>query len=198
MAARWSTVDTGGRRNMDGIDPNRNFSADGVGCSKLGTDAAPQYTAFFRELIDRASRSSRSTTIPTSDIPTGGLGHASMASVPKDMEVVPAADPNGPLAGDRNLVLLTSPIPVSDDGGEPRRGACRQGHQRDDRARRRQGDCSLSNYALLTGHPDYLNVTVDHDERDKQRKIIDVIMAGRNDDGRDAVADAAVGMRDGR
>ena len=43
------------------------------------------------------------------------------------------------------------------------------------------GDCSLSNYALLTGHADYLNVTVDHDERDKQRKIIDVIMAGRND-----------------
>ena len=46
---------------------------------------------------------------------------------------------------------------------------------------RDKGDCSLSNYALLTGHPDYLNVTVDHDEREKQRKIIDVIMSGRND-----------------
>ena len=32
----------------------------------------------------------------------------------------------------------------------------------------KKGDCSLSNYALLTGHPDYLNVTVDDDEGDKQ------------------------------
>ena len=45
------TVDTGGKRNMDGIDPNRNFSADGIGCCKLGDDAAPRYTAFFRDLI---------------------------------------------------------------------------------------------------------------------------------------------------
>ena len=39
------------------------------------------------------------------------------------------------------------------------------------------GDCSLSNYAVLSGHPDYLNVTVDHDEGEKQRQIIDVIMS---------------------
>ena len=39
------------------------------------------------------------------------------------------------------------------------------------------GDCSLSNYAVLTGHRDYFNVTVDHDDGDKQRQIIDVIMA---------------------
>jgi hypothetical protein len=43
-----------------------------------------------------------------------------------------------------------------------------------------KGDCSLSNDTLLTGHPDYLNVTVDHDQRNVQRQIIDVIMAGRN------------------
>ena len=44
-----------------------------------------------------------------------------------------------------------------------------------------KGDCSLSNYTLLTGHPNYFNVTVDDDESDKQRKIIDVIMAGHSD-----------------
>jgi len=43
------------------------------------------------------------------------------------------------------------------------------------------GDCSFSNYTLLKGHPNYLNVTVDDDERDKQMKIIELIMAGRND-----------------
>jgi hypothetical protein len=40
-----------------------------------------------------------------------------------------------------------------------------------------KGDCSLSNYALLIGHPDYFNVTVDKDEGDKQLKIIDAILA---------------------
>ncbi len=73
------------------------------------------------------------------------------------------------------------PIPLSATSESRATGALGQGHQRDDRARRSKGDCSLSNYALLTDHPDYLNVTVDHDQRDTQRKIIDVIMAGRND-----------------
>jgi hypothetical protein len=41
-----------------------------------------------------------------------------------------------------------------------------------------RGDCSLSNYAVLTGHPDYFNVTVDHGEGEKQRKIIDAIITG--------------------
>ena len=40
-----------------------------------------------------------------------------------------------------------------------------------------KGDCSLSNYALLTGHSKYFNVTVDKDEGDKQQKIIDAILA---------------------
>jgi len=42
-----------------------------------------------------------------------------------------------------------------------------------------KGDCSLSNYTLLIGHADYLNVTVDKDEGDKQLKIIDAILAVR-------------------
>ena len=42
--------------------------------------------------------------------------------------------------------------------------------------RKNRGDCSLSNYAVLTGHKKYLNVTVDHDEREKQMRIVDVLM----------------------
>ena len=98
------------------------------------------------------------------------------------MEAFPAADPNGPLAGERKLVLLTSPIPVSATSKSRAAALSAKGINVDDRADRKDsGDCSLSNYTLLSGIPDYLNVTVDHDERDKQRKIIDVIMAGRND-----------------
>jgi hypothetical protein len=172
-------VDTGGRRNMDGIDPNRNFSAGGTGCSKLGTDAAPLYTAFFRKLMTGEPIIALHNDTD-GDVPTGGLGHASMANVPKDMVAFPAADPNGSLAGDHNLVLLTSADPIS---------ATAEGRAKTLAAKGintmvelvGKGDCSLSNDTLLTGHPDYLNVTVDHDQRDTQRKIIDVIMAGRND-----------------
>jgi hypothetical protein len=58
-------VDTGGKRNQDGIDPNRNFSGGGVGCSKLGKDASPKYTV-FSNLSIQASRSSPFTTTPES------------------------------------------------------------------------------------------------------------------------------------
>jgi hypothetical protein len=39
------------------------------------------------------------------------------------------------------------------------------------------GDCSLSNYSVLTGHKDYFYITVDHNDAEKQRKIIDTIMS---------------------
>ena len=52
-----------------------------------------------------------------------------------------------------------------------------------------KGDCSLSNYAFLTGHANYFNVTVDTDEGDKQRKIIDAILARRGRHRRHAVDD---------
>jgi hypothetical protein len=174
-------VDTGGRRNMDGIDPNRNFSADGIGCSKLGTDAAPRYTAFFRNLMSDEPIIALHNNVD-GPVPTGGIGHASMESVPKDMDAFPAPDQKGELAGERNLVLLASIIPVTATSKSRAAALNAKGmNVMIEGIRDGSGDCSLSNYALLTGHPDYLNVTVDHDERDRQRKIIDVIMAGRND-----------------
>ncbi len=175
------TVDTGGRRNQDGIDPNRNFSADGIGCSKLGTDAAPLYTAFFRNLMSEEPIIALHNNVD-GPVSTGGIGHASMERVPKDMEATRAPDQKGPLAGERNLVLLVSAIPVSTTSKTRAAALAAKGiNAMIEGVRDGKGDCSLSNYALLTDHPDYLNVTVDHGERDKQVKIIDVIMAGRND-----------------
>ncbi len=175
------TVDTGGKRNKDGIDPNRNFSADGIGCSKLGDAASPRFTAFFQALMSDEPIIALHNNVD-GPVPTGGLGHASMETVAKDMQVSAAADQKGPLAGPRNVVLLVSPIPVTATS-ETRAAAlnARGINVMIEGVRDEEGDCSLSNYALLTGHGDYLNVTVDHGERDRQRQIIDVIMAGRND-----------------
>jgi len=175
-------VDTGGKRNQDGIDPNRNFSAGGVGCSKLGKDASPKYTGVFSDLLDSSQPIIALHNNTGKRIPTGGVGHVSMDDVPKDMEAHASNDKKGPLTGDRTLVLLTSPIPVSTTSKAEATELSAKGiNVMIEKIGDGKGDCSFSNYTLLTGHPDYLNVTVDDDERDKQKKIIDVIMAGRND-----------------
>ena len=171
-------VDTGGKRNQDGIDPNRNFSADGIGCRKLGNDAAPKYTGFFHELFDPAQPIVALHNNTGERIPTGGLGHVSMDDLPKDMEARKSAEPDGPLAGDRALVLLTSVVPVTTNAEARADELNAKGiNAVIEPVREGKGDCSLSNYALLIGHPEYFNVTVDKDEGDKQRQIIDAILA---------------------
>jgi hypothetical protein len=174
-------LETGGKRNQDGIDPNRNFSADGIGCRKLGRDAAPKYTGIFRRHIDPTQPIIALHNNTGKRIPTGGLGHVSMTDLPKGMQAHESSDPDGPLAGERALVLLTSAAPVSTTSKtEAAELAARGINAVIESVSEGKGDCSLSNYAVLSGHEDYFNVTVDKDERDKQRKIIDVIMAGRN------------------
>ncbi len=172
-------VDTGGKRNMSGVDPNRNFSADGIGCSKLGTDAAPLYTAFFRNLLSNEPIIALHNDTGER-IPTGGLGHVSMDNIPKEMQAFAAAGSGGPLAGAHNVVLLASKVPISATA-ESRAEALSAKGINVMIERVGDGDCSLSNYALLTNHPDYVNVTVGHDGSEIQQKIIDVLMAGRTE-----------------
>jgi hypothetical protein len=171
-------VETGGKRNQDGIDPNRNFSADGVGCKKLGKDATPKFTAFFQKLFDAEQPIIALHNNTGKRIPTGGVGHVSMDDLPKDMEKQPSDDPGAPLAGDRTLVLMTSPVPVTTVAESTADELNAKGiNAVIEPVTEGKGDCSLSNYALLTGHSKYFNVTVDKDEGDKQQKIIDAILA---------------------
>ncbi len=173
------TVETNGERNLSGIDPNRNFSADGIGCRKVGKNASPRFTGIFAELIDPEQ------PIVALHNNTGQskrkLGHVSMETVPKDMDIVRPENPAGPLAGPRALVLLTDTIPVSTTSKQLAEDLADKGiNAIIEKVRKNRGDCSLSNYAVLTGHKKYLNVTVDQDEREKQMRIIDVLM-GRED-----------------
>jgi hypothetical protein len=174
-------METGGKRNQDGIDPNRNFSADGIGCKKLGKDATPRFTGFFKDLIDASQPIIALHNNTGKRISTGGVGHVSMTDPPKEMEKHKSNDPDGPLADERALVLLTSPLPVSTTSEARAEDLSSKGvNALIERVAENKGDCSLSNYTLLSGHPDYMNVTVDRDEADKQRKIIDVIMSERS------------------
>jgi hypothetical protein len=173
-------IETGGKRNLDGIDPNRNFSADGIGCRKLGEDATPEFTGFFRRLFDPGQPIIAFHNNTGKRVPTGGLGHVAMSDSPKGMNVHESMDPDGELAGERSLVLLTSPVPVSATSEARAEDLSAKGiNAIVEKVEKGKGDCSLSNYTLLSGFPDYLNITVDDDEGAKQQKIVDIILSGR-------------------
>ena len=171
-------VETGGKRNQDGIDPNRNFSDDEISCKKLGKSASPRFTAVFKKLIDPGQPIIAVHNNHDGPVPTGGLGHVSMKTVPKSMRKSPSEDPDGPLAGDRALLLLAAWDPVGAAIENSMDGYSANGiNVVLEPVEPGEGDCSLSNYAVLSGHQHYANVTVDHDEGEKQMKIIDLIVA---------------------
>jgi hypothetical protein len=176
------TVETGGKRNLSGVDPNRNFSGEGIGCRKLGDGAAPRFTKFFADLIDPDQPIIALHNNHDGAIATGGLGHVSMDLVSKDMRSFPAPDPDGPLAGDHALVLLATPD-LDDPLSASRAAALNEKGVNVvlERVQEDRGDCSLSNFAVLTGNPNYFNVTVHHDEAEKQRRIVDILMSGRSE-----------------
>jgi hypothetical protein len=174
------TVDTGGRRLVEGIDPNRNFSADGIGCAKLGEDAAPRFTMMFRGLFDPAQPIVVLHNNEDRQASTGGYGHASMQTVGRNMRASPAVDQDGSLAGDDTLVLLAATSADDPAAASVTKALNAQGiNVLLEIVQPGKGDCSFSNYSVLSGHTDYLNVTVDEGESEKQSKIVDAIMAGR-------------------
>jgi hypothetical protein len=172
------SIDTGGKRNQDGVDPNRNFSDDEFYCSRLGKSATPKFTAAFRQLFANARPIIALHNNVDGPGPTGGLGHVSLQPAPKGMEVTRAKDEESPLADELTLVLLAA-ADASAESVKSRVSTLsgRGIHVVVEPVPEERGDCSLSNLAVLSGHPDYFNVTVAQDGADKQRRIIDAIMA---------------------
>lgn len=173
------TLDTGGKRNQDGIDPNRNFSDGEISCPKLGKSASPKFTEAFKALLDPAQPIIALHNNFDGPVPTEGLGHLSMAAVPGDMRKATSKDPGGPLTGENALLLLAALDPVEDAVKDRMDALAQRGlNVVLEPVRPGKGDCSLSNYAVLSGHKNYVNVTVHHNEAEKQRKMIEAILAG--------------------
>jgi hypothetical protein len=170
-------LDTGGDRDQDGIDPNRNFSGGGIGCAKL-SDAAPKFTAAFRKLYDPAHPIIALHNNSSKPVPTGRLGHVSMDAVPKGLTKRPASDADGPFAHPHTLVLLAATDPgapaIADRAARLNAAGMNVILEP---VGRETADCSLSNHVVLSGHENYFNVTVDHDAGEQQRRIVDTIMS---------------------
>jgi hypothetical protein len=172
-------VHTGGKRNQDGIDPNRNFSDEKISCAKLEKNAAPRFTGAFSQLMDPAHPIIVLHNNFDGPVPTTGIGHVSMTTVPKKMRVAKSSDPEGPLASERALVLMVAAEPVSDAVDATMESLSNKGvNVVLETVKDKAGDCSLSNYAVLSGHNAYFNITVDHDEGEKQRRIMEAILQG--------------------
>ena len=172
------TLETGGDRNQEGIDPNRNFSGGGTGCAKLGDDAAPKFAAAFRKLYDPARPIIALHNNSAERAPTGRLGHVSMEAVTKGLRKRPASVADGPFADPHTLVLLAAADPstpaIADRAAKLNAAGINVILEP---VGRETADCSLSNHVVLSGHPAYFNVTVDHDAGEQQRRIVDTIIS---------------------
>ncbi|HWT30824.1 MAG TPA: hypothetical protein VN240_07335, partial [Propylenella sp.] len=82
------------------------------------------------------------------------------------------------LAGDHSLVLLAAA-----DANEPAVETWAEGLSGKgvnvvvEPVSAKSADCSLSNFAVLAGQRNYFNVTVDKDDGDAQRRIVELIMS---------------------
>jgi hypothetical protein len=172
------TLETGGNRNQDDIDPNRNFSGGGIGCTKLGDDAASKFAAAFRKLYDPAHPVIALHNNSAERSPSGKLGHISMEAVPKGLTERPASDADGPFADPHTLVLLaaTDPDKPAIAGRAAKLNAAGINVILEP-VGRETADCSLSNHVVLSGYENYFNVTVDHDAGEQQRRIVDTIIS---------------------
>lgn len=171
------SVDANGKRNLDGVDPNRNFSAGGIGCSKLGNDATPEFTAVFKALFD-PTQPIIALHNNAEGVGGGRVGHVTIDRIPPGMDLVASSNPESDLADNHTLVLIASPQPVPGELTNRANSLAAKGvNVIIEAVREGRGDCSLSNYAVLSGHPTYLNVTVDHDGGDKQRRIVALLMS---------------------
>lgn len=171
-------VETGGKRNNDGIDPNRNFAEDGLSCGKMDGEASPLFTGAMRALFQPGQLLFAVHNAPPEEKAGGRRGHASVSGPPRGAKVVPSEMPGSDLAGDADLVLLAAT--ASDRlRAEARAKALAQKGVNViiESVGKERYDCSLSNYAAMTGGTNYFNVTIDPGESDKQRKMVDMIVA---------------------
>lgn len=167
-------VDTGGRRNNRGVDPNRNFGAQA--CRGY---ASPRFTsAFLRHRNPRHPIIALHTN-DRGSAGRGGSGHISINTPPRGATAFRGRNSTGRFASEDTLVFVASTQPSSQDGYL--RGVVSALTQRGinviaEHVTPRTQDCSLSNYAATRGIRSYFNAEVVHGDTTTQRRLVEAIM----------------------
>ena len=170
-------VETDGSRNNDGVDPNRNLSGEGLSCRMMGGESSPVFTGIVRALVEPGQPMFAVHNSPAGE-KSGKRGHVTASSPPRGAKVVPSEKADSNLASDFDLVLLAT---IETDRARIEGRAATLAQQGVnvivELVSKKSYDCSLSNFAALSGNNEYFNVTVDAKAGDKQRRIVDLIMA---------------------
>lgn len=169
-------VETGGNRNNGSTDPNRNFSARGVGCGSLGTSGSPAYVERFMSKLGSHSGVISLHTNAVGSSATGGSGTISIKAPFANSQALPGAARPGMPRDEDTLAIVPS------RGGVP---ALATNLQRagvnvlvENLGGTGGGDCSMSNFmgALGVG---YVALEARHGDARSLGTLIDVVMRTR-------------------
>lgn len=162
-------VETGGQRNNGKQDPNRNFDA------KTGLKCADQ-VAHSRLYTTNVMRWRRNNAPIIALHTNSGKGKISITKPYKGPKPFPAANPIASKSPDNTLIFVASTELPEDDPNMMRFVKALNGsgiHVLYETVSRERNDCSLSNYAALTGIRDYINIEVVEGDGDAQRDMLD-------------------------
>jgi len=169
-------VETGGNRNNGGRDPNRNFSARGVGCSNLGTNGSPAYVERFMSQLGNHTGVISLHTNATGSSATGGSGTISIKAPFPNSQALPGAAKPGMPRDEDTLAIVPS------RGGVP---ALATNLQRagvnvlvENLGGPGGGDCSMSNFMGALGIG-YVSLEARHGDAGSLGKLIDAVMRSR-------------------
>jgi len=169
-----TVVESGGRRLVGGIDPNRNFDADRLDCGKQGGRS----DRFVAAMLSPGGRPIVALhTNARGAARTGGAGSVSIRAPYAGATAFPSASATGGLASEDAMVILASRRGADDQ--RIRRLAQRLNAagvnvlvERVDTART---DCSLSHYAVAN-NLNYANVEAPDGDGATQREILQILM----------------------
>lgn len=175
-------VETGGARFNGPQDPNRNFDAGGPSRCREQVARSPLFTA--RVMRHKAGKETPVLALHTNEPGfsgdgSGGAGGISMRMRSPGTWPVRAPRPLPTASPDDSMVFVAS---KGGRGSNPRVTALIDGLTRSglnvihEGVTEARNDCSMSNYAALTGLRDYVNIEVVHSDRAGQKTMVDAVV----------------------
>lgn len=169
-------VETGGKRLNAGLDPNRNFRAGRSRCRSMKAEA-PRYVAAVLRHRTRAPIVALHTNKPGAAGTGGGHGNLSLTALPARATAFRGVPTEPALASEDAFVIVASRRGADDArlGRTVRRLNAAGVSVIVERVDPDEADCSLSNYAALSGIANYYNVEAPVGAVATHRRMVDIL-----------------------
>jgi hypothetical protein len=171
-------VETNGERFNGPIDPNRNFSADGIGCAAIGNAASPKFVSVFMDNLAPGEPVFALHSNAKGSSAYGGSGNISMKTPYSNATPYPARKVVNLFRNDDTMIFVATVGKPSREITGRVAALNEQGiNVMLESVSPQKSDCSMSNYMVLTGRKDYLNLEVVHGDNITQEKMLQVVMS---------------------